>query len=174
MTNNVSIRICKPGDENTLSLLGQATFLESFAGQLDGSDILGHCAVQHSTAVYRKWLKQPDTKIWLAEIEPGGAPIGYMVLVPRQDRNDYFEIKRLYLLQRFQRAGAGKQLMQEALAHVKKKNCRGVLLEVYSGNTGAMAFYQKFGFVTAGKRSFRVISNNYEHTTMELTFQPPG
>jgi diamine N-acetyltransferase len=40
-------------DAAALSLLGQATFLEAFAGILNGPDILAHCAKAHSADVYR-------------------------------------------------------------------------------------------------------------------------
>lgn len=174
MTNEVNIRICNHGDENTLSLIGQATFLESFAGLLEGNDILGHCANQHASTVYRGWLEQVNTKIWMAEIEPGNAPIGYLVLVPPilpivEPQVDDLEIKRLYLLHPFQGVGIGKRLMQEALSYARNQNCRRVLLEVYSGNTSAIAFYQRLGFVNVGKRSFKVINNYYEHIALALT-----
>jgi ribosomal protein S18 acetylase RimI-like enzyme len=174
MTNKVNLRICNPGDENTLSLLGQSTFLESFAGLLDGNDILGHCASQHSSIVYRGWLEHANTKTWVAEIEPGNAPVGYLVLVPpilpiADSQVDDIEIKRLYLLHPFRGIGIGKRLMAEALIDARNRNCRRVLLEVYAGNTGAIAFYQKLGFVNVGQRSFKVINNYYEHITMALT-----
>jgi diamine N-acetyltransferase len=161
MTNNVNIRFCNIGDETTLSLLGQATFLESFAGLLDGNAILLHCANQHSSAVYRSWLEKENVKIWLAEVQPGNAPVGYSVLtspsLPIVDpKDDDLELKRIYLLRPFQGTGIGKGLMDEALVYAKYQNCRRVLLGVYSGNTGAIAFYKKFGFVEIGKRSFKV------------------
>lgn len=40
MTEFVSLRRCGVDDANALALVGQATFLESFAGTLDGADIL--------------------------------------------------------------------------------------------------------------------------------------
>ncbi len=167
MTNKVSIRVCVPGDESSLSLVGQAAFLESFAGLLDGKDIMIHCANQHSAAVYRAWLDQPNVHSWIAEIQPGRAPIGYAVLAPPQlpvadPRDDDLEIKRIYLLHRFQGSGTGRRLMDAAMAHAKKKNCSRLLLGVHSRNTGAIAFYRKLGFDNAGKRSFKVGNTFYD------------
>src|SRR3989304_4817533 len=107
MTNKVNIRVCARGDETTLSLLGQATFLESFAGSIDGVHILSHCANQLSSVIYRGWLEQENVKIWIAEVEPGNAPVGYLVLtspnLPIADpKDDDIEIKRIYLLRHFQ------------------------------------------------------------------------
>ncbi|MFD1041416.1 hypothetical protein [Pseudoxanthomonas kaohsiungensis] len=53
MVGEVSIRRASPGDEAALSLVGQATFLETFAGVLDGAAIVGHCAGAHGAARYR-------------------------------------------------------------------------------------------------------------------------
>ena len=58
--------------------------------------------------------------------------------------------------------------MKEALAFARGQNCRRALLEVYSGNTGAIEFYHKLGFVSVGKRCFLVINKYYEHTTLAL------
>src|SRR5687767_5130742 len=76
----VHIRAAAPGDEDALSLVGQATFLETFAGLLDGNDILAHCRGQHASSVYASWLASADVRLWLAEARSLGAPVGYSVL----------------------------------------------------------------------------------------------
>lgn len=40
---SVTIRPCVAGDEAALALVGQATFLETYAGVLPAGDILSHC-----------------------------------------------------------------------------------------------------------------------------------
>ena len=174
MNDRAHIRLCTPGDEFALSLLGQATFLESFAGMLDGADILAHCASKHSLAVYQRWLQSEDVSIWIAEIEPGNAPVGYLVLTPpdlpiADPRTDDREIKRIYLLHPFQGSGLGKRLMQEAFAHVRQQGCRRVLLGVFSRNTNAIAFYQRLGFVNVGDRIFKVGNTDCSDIVLALT-----
>ncbi len=161
MKPSVNIRVCAPGDETILSLVGKATFLESFAGMLDGKDILSHCMHEHSPATYRDWLATEDVRIWTAEVEPGGSPVGYVVLAPSDlpvadPRPDDREIKRLYLLHSFQGTGLGKRLMEVALMHAREQNCPRVLLGVYSRNAKAIAFYERLGFVQVGTRRFKV------------------
>src|SRR5687767_12829953 len=106
----IHLREASPGDEAALALVGAATFLESFAGVLDGGDILAHCQRQHAPHVYAAWLADPAYKIWLAAAEPGDAPVGYLVLGPAELpladlAADDCEVKRVYLLGRFQGAG---------------------------------------------------------------------
>jgi len=52
MTGQFEIRPSTAVDVPALSLLGQATFLDAFAGILDGPDILAHCARAHAADVY--------------------------------------------------------------------------------------------------------------------------
>ena len=169
----VTIRHCTIGDEIALALLGQATFLESFAGMLDGNDILSHCANQHSISTYLGWLKQDTFSVWMAEIEPGNAPIGYLVISPpnlpiTDPRVDDLEIKRIYLLSPFQGMGLGKRLMQKALDHAKRHNSRRLLLGVHSRNTSAIAFYQKLNYKIVGERKFKVGQHEYNDLVLAL------
>lgn len=173
MTNTVNIRPCAPGDENALALVGQATFLESFAGTLQGSDILAHCAREHSPAVYRDWLTDEGSRVWLAEAEPGQGPVGYLVLAPAalpipDPRAGDLEVKRIYPLHRFHGGGIGKRLMAEATRHARSLACKRLLLGVYAGNDNAISFYQRLGFRKVGQRVFRVGSTDCNDFIMQL------
>jgi ribosomal protein S18 acetylase RimI-like enzyme len=169
----INIRTCIAGDEQALALVGQATFLETFAGIINGGDILSHCTHQHSTSVYRDWLEKENVRTWIAEAEPGNAPVGYLVLTPpnlpvADLRNDDFEIKRIYLLHRFQGAGLGKRLMNEAETFAHSRGCRRLLLGVYSLNAQAIAFYEGYGFKRIGTRDFKVGDNLYHDIVLAL------
>lgn len=163
----VSIRKCTPGDELALSMVGQATFLETFAGVLSGSDVLGHCVKQHSVNKYAAWLNDPDSAIWVAEVEPGQAPVGYLVLttpdLPLPDLSPQdLEVKRIYLLHRFHGLGLGARLMNEAHAFAQSGVTRRLLLGVYAHNSAAISFYRKLGYTQVGQRSFKVEENTYD------------
>ena len=113
MSGQFEIRTGNADDAAALSLLGQATFLEVFAGILNGPDILAHCAKAHAADVYRDWLVDPRYRIWLALAQPGLAPVGYAVLAPSDlpvpdPHPGEVEVKRVYLLNRFQGNGLGK------------------------------------------------------------------
>lgn len=162
----IAIRKCRPGDEGALALVGQASFLETFAGMIDGQDVLGHCRREHAVEKYRAWLDDGRTAIWLAEAEPGAAPVGYLVLtapdLPRAEvRPGDLEVKRVYLLHRFQGAGIGRRLMEEARRHAAAQGAERLLLGVYSGNAAAIAFYERLGYRKIGTREFRVGRNGY-------------
>ena len=160
-TPPVMLRVATAADAALLALVGQATFLESYAGTLGAADILAHCQGQHAPAVYESWLADSRSRCWLAQAVNGGAPVGYLVLapaaVPVQDLDPSdLEIKRVYLLHRFQGAGLGRQLVDAAAAQARAVGSRRLLLGVYSQNHAALAFYARTGFQRVGERTFRV------------------
>ena len=175
MNSNIRVRPCGAGDETALALIGQATFLETFAGVIGGKDIVAHCANAHGVDLYRLWLMTSGYALWLAECSPGDAPIGYMVIAPPQlplpDTAGDLELKRIYLLSRFQGGGLGKQLVAAAVAHSRACGARRLLLGVYSGNQRAIAFYERVGFIRLGDRKFRVGGKDYDDNIMGLSLQ---
>ena len=142
----------------TLALIGPASFLEAFAGVLQGEDILAHCRNQHSVAKYAAWLAEPEARACVAEVK--GAPVGYALLLkpdlPLETTADDLELKRIYLLHRFQGAGIGSALMHWSLETAASMGKKRLLLGVHDGNRQAIAFYERHGFRQVGTRSFQV------------------
>ncbi|WP_447750959.1 N-acetyltransferase family protein [Sphingopyxis fribergensis] len=151
-----TIREAGEDDASALALIGAATFLETFAGILDGTAIVGHCAAQHTEAAYSAYLRNGG-RAWLAEAQPGRAPIGF-ALVGKPDLaaalDGDIELKRIYSLSRFHGSGLGAALMKQALEAAIGH--RRLLLGVYAGNERALAFYRKQGFTDLGTRQFDV------------------
>jgi ribosomal protein S18 acetylase RimI-like enzyme len=168
----VQIRVCRSGDEDTLALVGQATFLETYAGILPGSDIVAHCRREHAAAVYRTWL-EGGARAWLAETLPGGAPVGYVVVAPASlpvpdPKDDDLEVKRIYVLQQFHGRGVGRRLMLEAVRYATDAGASRLLLGVFHQNARALAFYASFGFQPVGERRFRVGDHDYDDFVLAL------
>lgn len=162
----LALRRAGPADAAALALVGAATFLESYAPLLPAADILAHVARQHADAVYARWLQDAACACWLAEHLPGGAPVGYLMATPPDlpiaglDERDW-EIRRIYVLHRFQGSGLGRGLMDAVLAAARQAGMRRMLLGVYSRNEAALRFYERLGFRQVGTRSFRVGNNDY-------------
>jgi ribosomal protein S18 acetylase RimI-like enzyme len=158
LTKDIELRICVPGDEEALALVGAATFLETFAGLLEGPDILAHCRVHHAASQYAAWLEDAKYRLCLAELK--GAPIGFVVLSPpdlpvAMTTNDV-ELKRIYLLHRFQGGGLGRRLVEWSVDQARLLGKERLLLGVNADNTAALAFYDRVGFVRIGERKFLV------------------
>ena len=172
MVGGVHLRKAVLGDEQALSIVGSATFLETFAGALDGADVVSHCRAQHSPEIYAGWLADAEWDIWLAETEVGGAPAGYLVLgpaaLPGDVRPDDLEIKRIYVLRPFQGGGAGRELIHAASSRAEARGAKRLMLGVYGKNERAIGFYQRMGFTVHGTRRFRVGDREYDDLVLQL------
>ena len=171
----ISIRRARPGDEESLALVGQATFLETFSGELHGSAIVEHCRSAHSLAQYNHWLSDANSAVWLAEVSPGDAPVGYMVVaspdLPLADRSRDLELKRIYLLGRYHGNGTGRRLLAKAVEHATSAGADRLLLGVYAGNDSAIRFYLQQGFVKLTERKFNVGDRAYDDHVMGLALR---
>lgn len=152
-----ALRICGPGSEEQLALVGAASFLEAFAGFLPGEDVLQHCRNQHSAKKYAAMLAGPETHACLAEVKQ--APVGYALVCPPDlpvpTTPDDIELKRIYLLHRFQGSGIGVALMQWSIETARAMGKQRLLLGVNDQNK-AVNFYLSQGFERAGTRKFQV------------------
>ena len=177
----ITLRRATLADVDALALVGAATFLEAFTWMLPGADIIAHAAQNHSAETYQTYLSHPDTRITLAEAAPGGAPVGYARLTAPElptfavQASD-IELKRLYLFSRFRSLATpvlaysadlgqpepvpglrgGQALMNAAVEDARVLGRTRLLLGTHAGNTQAIAFYRKNGFVEAGTRTFQV------------------
>lgn len=153
------LRRAGEGDAATLSLVAGATFLEAFAGILDGADIVAHVARNSSPDAFLNYA-DAGAIACLAEATQGGAPLGYTLLtspdLPVDIRDGDIELKRIYTLTTTHGAGLGPALMTRALEDARGAGHRRMLLGVYGGNRRAQRFYEKHGFVVAGTRKFLV------------------
>ncbi|HEX2559440.1 GNAT family N-acetyltransferase [Phenylobacterium sp.] len=160
------IRRAEAADAEALALVGRATFLETYAGQLAAADILAHCARQHAPELYAGWLAGADHRLWIVEAAEGGAPLGYVALgppdLPLPTTDQDVEIKRIYLLHRFQGQGLGARLMRTCLHGAREAGFGRALLGVFRRNEAAIGFYRRQGFTLAGERKFQVGASVYD------------
>ncbi|MBB4859383.1 ribosomal protein S18 acetylase RimI-like enzyme [Novosphingobium chloroacetimidivorans] len=150
-----TVRTAGPDDASALALVGAATFLDTFAGVIEGSAIVGHCAANHTAESYAD-LFAKGAQAWLGEAE-GGAPVGY-ALIAEPDLAAALpgdvELKRIYSLSRFHGSGLGGALMSAAVAGAAEHD--RLLLGVKADNHRAIAFYRKQGFDPLATRQFNV------------------
>lgn len=152
-------RAAKPGDEQALSLLGQATFLSTFAFDHPGGPLITFLLDLHSVEFYAAKLANPDVDIIIGET-PLGAPVAYAMLCPPEhpewQRPGDWELKRIYLLPGWQGGGNGAKLIEAALDIAQHRHATRLLLAVYEVNERAIAFYERQGFTHIGETVFMV------------------
>ena len=177
----VALRRASQADAEALALVGASTFLEAFTWMLPGADIVAHCQKQHTAEAYRTYLARPETRIFLAEAVPGGAPVGYAMLTAPElptfaVRPADIELKRIYVFSRFRSSTVqvltyaesssqmepvpglrtGQALLDASVNEARAMGATRLLLGTHAGNLQAIAFYRKNGFNEAGTRTFQV------------------
>lgn len=154
------LRRAEAADAAACSLVAGATFLEAFAGILDGADIVAHVAAKSAPASFLAWIADPVSVVTLAETDRGAAPLGYTVLttpdLPVPAEAGDIELRRIYALLPTHGTGMAAALMERACADARAQGCRRILLGVYGGNHRAQRFYAKQGFTVVGERRFLV------------------
>ncbi|HVY86567.1 MAG TPA: GNAT family N-acetyltransferase [Caulobacterales bacterium] len=165
---DTTIRRCTADDASALALVAQATMLETFAGVIDGADLVANTLEARNAASFARWLAEPEARLWLAELK--GAPIGYAGLatpdLPLPTTHNDIELKRIYVLSRFQGGGPAGRLMDAAVDAAKAMGKARVLLGVKADNHRALAFYAKHGFAVIGTRRFLVGANYYDDAVL--------
>lgn len=165
---NWVIRRAHEDDAALLSLVGTATFLETFADVHTGQEILDHCGQHHSPGAYRALLAG-GAEAWLVETAATRAPVGYAVLtepdLPGAETGD-LELKRIYFLSRLHGTGAAAALMADIIARAKARGAGRLLLDVYSKNDRAIAFYGKYGFRKIADVTFYVGGTGYDDVVL--------
>jgi GNAT superfamily N-acetyltransferase len=115
-------RVCRPGDEQMLSLVAQATILETYAGITDGRDLVQYVTAELSVANFGRMMGSDPVRVWIAQTVAGECAVGYAVAVSDEDAKPFssFELKRLYIFYRFHGKGLGRRLMEDVMAFAKQ------------------------------------------------------
>ncbi|PNQ77665.1 GNAT family N-acetyltransferase [Erythrobacter sp. SAORIC-644] len=162
--SKVVIREAGAADAGRLSLVADATFLETFAGMISGEALVAHCERAHAPD-YLRQLLAAGAKAWLAELD--AAPIGYaLVNRPELDAAEPgdIELKKIYLLSRFHGSGIAGRLFEAALAGAAGHD--RLLLGVKQDNERAIGFYRKQGFEQIATRRFDVGGTFYDDVVL--------
>jgi ribosomal protein S18 acetylase RimI-like enzyme len=154
------LRSAGAADADALALVASASFLETYAGALDGADLVAHCVANNTREKFAAWAIDPLSAVTLAEIIPGHAPLGYTVLtsvdLPVEHGAGDIELRRIYAMARLHGTGAGPAMMAQALVDAARLGKTRLLLGVWGENHRAHRFYERQGFTVIGTRNFKV------------------
>ena len=109
----------------------------------------------------RDWLEAIGNASINVVARHDGDVIGHAVLVPEtddpssiDDRGDLEWELAIFVLQAYQRAGIGTQLLEGLLGHAVEQGVERVWLTVERWNNPAIALYERVGFEATGTESF--------------------
>jgi len=157
----VTIRQASRADAQALSALAVETYTAAFGHSMSAEDLSAQLAKTLTPARCEQYIKE-DT-VLLAEVD--GFLAGY-VQFGASGITDCAELRRLYVLARYQNQGIGAQLMEAALACPVLCAALRIQLDVWEHNHGAIRFYERFGFVVVGEQKFTVASG--AETSLDL------
>ena len=100
---------------------------------------------------YRKTLKNPDCRAWIAEAD--GLPAGYALTVyydrpenPFCFRRAYCEIDQISVSPEFRRKGVARALIEHVVDEARAIGIRDIELNSWSFNSGAHDTFRALGF----------------------------
>lgn len=94
------------------------------------------------------WAMQNENNYFVVA-EEDGTVMGYAGLCFVLDEGDVVNVATL---PEYRRRGVGAALVSDIIEFAKKKGIKSLMLEVRESNAGAIALYEKFGFVKIGTR----------------------
>lgn len=113
-------------------------------------DLLGYQPALYLDAAIRHVRADPDALVTI--LRPDGETVGITELDTRRGAEQGLGwICLCYIEPDCRRAQLGVQLLGHAVSVFRRLGRRAVQLSVYEGNTGAIAFYEEYGFRTVGE-----------------------
>jgi ribosomal protein S18 acetylase RimI-like enzyme len=164
------LRLCDAADATAISLLGQATILETYAGIAEGSDLYAYITKDLGVETFRGLLTSQRARTWIVETDVGNCAVGYALVLFGEGTEAVSTtvLERLYLLYRFHGLGLGRRLMEEALADARARESTLMSLKVNAQNTKSIDFYERYGFKTVSEEPFRAGDRDYRTLVMHL------
>ena len=158
--SDLHLRPATSADIPALSRLGIESFVAKFGALYTPADLAVFLAEAHSPAALAAELADPDRLYRLAERD--GALVGYAKVglscgFPYYARgSQVVELKQLYTAPDATGGGIGGALMDWAMDFFAAQGADEVQISVFSGNTAAHRFYQRYGFEKVADITFRV------------------
>ncbi len=146
-----------PADAPRVASFGARAFQAAYGPDNTPEDMALYLEQAFAVGVIRAELDDPDCTFLLAE--DGGRLVGYAMLragpAPGAvDAEDPVELVRIYAAPSRIGTGIGSALMAAALELAAAGAHRVIWLGVWGRNLRAIAFYERWGFVRVGEKTF--------------------
>lgn len=155
-----TIRRATTGDAGMLAALGATTFTETFGHLYSQKDLHTFLDEAHSRDAWVRKLANPDIAVWVALLDDR-TPIAFIVVGPcklpiEKREPNAGEVQQLYVLKEFHNLKLGSKLMNIGLEWLGAQGRSPLYVGVWSENTGAQRFYERYGFEKFGEYGFPV------------------
>lgn len=166
----ISLRGATPADALSIAVLGSQIFLETYAP--DG--IRPALAREVSQALSREAIEsemmRAETFFVVAEL--GAHMVGFGQCTtgsthPLTTPLPAVQLDRLYVLSGFIGNGLGSRLLYSIEAHARREGAALLWAKAWAGNTRALAFYERRGFIDRGPTDYVLENETYPNRLLE-------
>lgn len=169
---NLAIRHARPEDAQALAEVHVAAWKAAYAGLLPDA-YLGSLAPGQKLKRWQERFHEAQTLILVAEDE--GRLLGFCFGGACRDADSdptlCAEIQAIYLLREHWGKGAGRALLERAMAELRGRGFCEAVLWVLRGNLRACRFYERGGFVLDGAAKLK--SKGQGITLDEVRYRRP-
>lgn len=168
------VRLATEADVDELSVFAGNSYRQAYCELDDAEEIDAYVAENFSPGRIRELHAQPGSQFLLIESTTEIPELlGYAHTRLAQPNHHQIaqypmQLVRLYLDQQHKARGLGSELMRAVIAQARAQGCDALWLGVYSLNTAAMAFYQRWGFTQVGLIEFVFAGRSYMDPMLEL------
>jgi ribosomal protein S18 acetylase RimI-like enzyme len=157
--DRIKIRSVREDEIGIICSLGKQTFYEAFADQNDPDDLKKYLDESFTREKIESEFQNQDSSFYFSL--QGETITGYLKLNKGKAQTDFFgneylEVERLYVLEKYKATGIGRSLMKKAFEIAESEGSRYVWLGVWEFNEPAKAFYKKLGFERYGQHTFQL------------------
>jgi ribosomal protein S18 acetylase RimI-like enzyme len=155
----ICIRYAGAVDNHLLAEAGSRLFNEAFAAQNTPENMEAYLRASFGSEIQAFELADPTSVTFIAEIK--GVFAGYArlkegrpaLVIPGRHP---IELVRIYAERNYIGQGVGSALMKASLEEASLRECDVIWLGVWELNTRAIRFYERWGFVKAGTKAFKL------------------
>lgn len=165
----ITIRRAELTDLENLSVLKQQVWISTYATEGLTEEFSRYVLSEYSLENERKSITDKNKQILVATINECMVGCSEVLLSPKKPTNlvePCLEISTLYILERFQGIGVGKQLLTECIKNIEQMHFDKVWLTVYFKNEKAIEFYTSQNFNCIGDTDFPLGDNKYKNYIM--------
>ncbi len=171
MIPDLILRSGTPDDAAVLSLFATRTFRDAFESEVPPDAMARYLAESFAVERVRAELADHAAAFILAT-DQGNALLGYAKLyfgspLPEVRGTNPVKLWRLYTEKERQNRGIGGWLLARAVTVAGERGGETLWLTVNKGNTGAVRFYERNGFVTTGYTTFDLGGELHHDFVME-------
>lgn len=165
----IAYRDARAADVPAIDALFRDSFVATF-GHLYAAADLATFVGGFTHDAWRAELAQDDVAIRLAEDD--GVLVGFAKTsapaLPLVLDGPALELRQLYLADSAKGTGVAAALMEWTIERARLSGAGAVILSVYVDNHRARRFYERYGFVDAGRYAFMVGAHEDEDRMMRL------